>query len=138
MDEECTFCAIRDHNLGTALYEDDACFAILDKFPAERGHVLIISKVHSESFLDASDDAISHMFVVAKRFVAQCIDKLDATGVSVVTNTGIDAGQVIFHFHIHVIPKYPKKPYASRYTGRVEITPDDVAELSKLLGMRHQ
>ncbi len=134
--EECIFCALRDQGLKTALYEDETCFVILDKFPAERGHVLVIAKSHNESILDSPDPIVEHAFVVAKRYVALCIDKLNATGVSVVTNTGRDAGQAVFHFHVHVIPKYPKRPYNERYTGRTEIMPDDVAELSKLLSLR--
>ncbi len=133
---ECIFCAIKDKGIGNALYEDDACFVILDKFPAERGHVLVISKVHSDSLLTASDPTIGHAFALAKRFAALCQERLNATGVSVITNIGKDAGQAIPHFHIHVIPKYPAGQHELRYNGRLEITPDENAELSKLLSIR--
>ena len=136
MTEECIFCAIKGQGLRNALYEDETCFAILDKFPAERGHVLVISKAHSESLLDASDQTVGRAFVIAKRFAALCTEKLHATGVSVVTNSGRDAGQVVPHFHIHVIPKYPAGQHELRYNGRLEITADETAELSKLLSMR--
>jgi histidine triad (HIT) family protein len=99
--------------------------------------VLVISKVHSENMLAASDQMVEHSFTVAKRFAALCKEKLHATGISVITNIGKDAGQVVPHFHIHVIPKYPTVQRELRYNGRLEITPDEVAELSALLSV-HQ
>jgi len=130
------FCAIRDHGLANALYEDDKCFAILDKFPAERGHLLVISREHHTDLITAPESDAEHAFAIAKRFAARCKDMLHATGVSVLTNSGRDAGQVVPHFHIHVIPKYPAGQREMRYNGRLEITPDDATVLSKLLGMR--
>jgi histidine triad (HIT) family protein len=95
--------------------------------------VLVVSKLHSENMLSTPDPIVGHAFTVAKRFAALCKEKLHATGVSVVTNIGKDAGQAVPHFHIHVIPKYPAARRELRYTSRSEITPDEVTELSKLL-----
>jgi histidine triad (HIT) family protein len=135
--EDCIFCAIREKGLGSALYNDDACFAILDKFPAERGHVLVISKAHSADMIAAPEQDVVRSFAVAKRFAALCREKLNATGVSVITNVGKDAGQIVPHFHVHVIPKYPPGQREMRYNSRMEITPDDTALLTKLLSIRH-
>ncbi len=133
---ECIFCTIRDHGLNSALYEDETCFVVLDKFPAERGHMLVISKVHSENLLTAPDLTVGHAFTIAKRFAALCTEKLNATGVNVITNIGRDAGQAIPHFHIHIIPKYPAGQHDMHYNGRSEMAPDEIATFSKLLGMR--
>lgn len=98
--------------------------------------MLVISKVNSENLLTASDKTAERAFAVAKRFASMCKEKLHASGVSVITNSGRDAGQVVPHFHIHVIPKYPAALREMRYNGRMELTPDAADELSKLLSAR--
>lgn len=130
--EGCVFCEIGSGLHDTFLYSDDACFVILDKFPAERGHVLVISKEHHDSLLATPDETVSRMFTTAKRFAVRCKERLGATGVSVITNSGKDAGQVIPHTHVHVIPRYgPSRTHAG--SSRTELKEADAAELRILL-----
>jgi len=130
---ECLFCTIKEHSAEKILYEDKTCLVTFDKFPIERGHLLVMPKAHSDSVLTAPDDTVAHLFVVAKRFAVLCKDKLNATGISMITNSGRDAGQIVPHTHIHIIPKYSKASYPSGFVSRSEITPEEIAKLRKML-----
>ena len=110
----CIFCDLAKEH-GTAVHDDDKCFAIPDKYPSEYGHLLVISKDHVESLLPASDEMVSHMFIVSKSIAQLLKERLGATGVNVATNIGRDAGQMIDHFHIHVIPKGVDAPGFMRH-----------------------
>jgi histidine triad (HIT) family protein len=106
--DDCIFCTLAK-NSKDAIFEDKVCYVISDKYPSDYGHMLVISKDHNETVLDASDETISHMFIIAKKFGLIAKKSLEASGIVIATNAGKDAGQLIPHFHIHVIPKYGKK-----------------------------
>jgi histidine triad (HIT) family protein len=106
--EECIFCVLAKSSTHK-LFEDDVCYVVPDKYPSDHGHMLVISKDHHENILTSTDAVVSHMFLIAKRFGIKAKERLGATGIVIATNTGRDGGQLIFHFHIHVIPKYGKK-----------------------------
>lgn len=103
--EQCIFCKIRKGEIPTnLLYVDSKCFVILDAFPSQRGHMLVISRDHHQNFLETPDPLSAHMFKVAKKFARKAKLKLGATGVKLVVNIGKDAGQLVEHTHIHVLP----------------------------------
>lgn len=106
--EDCLFCTLAKSDV-RKIFEDGLCYVIPDKYPSEHGHILVISKEHHESILDAPDETVRHMFVTAKRFGQASVKKHKASAVVIATNAGKDAGQIIFHFHIHVIPKYSER-----------------------------
>jgi histidine triad (HIT) family protein len=108
MADECIFCKLGNDNSRT-IFENEHCYVIPDRFPSEYGHMLVISKAHSESVLVASDELVASMFVAAKEIGSKLKDELGADGIAIATNVGKEAGQIIFHFHIHVIPKYRKR-----------------------------
>ena len=104
---DCIFCMIKDHQINsTVLYEDDICIAILDLSQATRGHALVISKVHYDSVLEADDDALAHMIVIAKKLANQIKENLNAQGINILTNAKEAAGQTVSHLHFHIIPRY--------------------------------
>jgi histidine triad (HIT) family protein len=121
----CIFCGIRDGPKDKQIFENGAAFVILDKFPSEEGHMLVISKRHSQSMLEAGDDDVSAMFLVAKRMASRAKERLGAEGVNVATNIGREAGQIIDHFHVHVIPRFRPK----RRMPHNEMQPELEAEL---------
>lgn len=103
----CIFCMIKDHQINsTILYEDEICMAILDLSQATRGHTLVISKVHYDSILEADDEVIQHMILVAKTLANKIKVKLNAQGINILTNAKEAAGQTISHLHFHIIPRY--------------------------------
>lgn len=105
---DCIFCAVRDGPKSTIIMEDQNAFVILDKYPSSEGHMLVISKLHSASMIEADKNNISSMFIIAREMAVRLKERLGADGVNVSTNIGREAGQIIDHFHIHVIPRYAK------------------------------
>jgi len=106
----CIFCKIKDKEIPARIvYEDDVCLAFLDLSQVTDGHTLIIPKKHFESFLEADEEVIAHMFKVAKTLGNQLIEKLNAKGMNILSNANEVAGQTVKHFHIHLIPRYDEK-----------------------------
>jgi histidine triad (HIT) family protein len=130
MEGECVFCDLGNGPKEKRILDDKACFVMLDKYPADYGHMLVISKTHYVNLIDASEADSARMFSVAKRMAERAVERLDARGANVTTNVGRAAGQIVNHFHIHVIPRYPSGP---RGDGHRELEADAEKELiSKL------
>lgn len=102
---ECVFCQIIHRRAPASMvYEDTAVVAFLSNRPVNVGHTLVVPKKHYTDIYEMPDNEAAYLFEVAKR-VAQAVK--DATGnaaIRIVQNNGADAGQVIFHVHVHVIP----------------------------------
>lgn len=132
-EKECLFCQIRRGERPTNLvYYDNKCFVILDIFPSQKGHMLVISREHHKSFLVTPDPINDHDFKIAKKFAEKAKKKLKATGIKLVVNVGRDAGQLIEHTHIHIIPHYhPIVEYTTK--PNPEITEKEAAKVLKLL-----
>ena len=107
MTEPCVFCQIIRHNAPhSAIYEDESTIAFLSNRPVNPGHTLIVPKKHYETIHQISDEEIAHIYVVVKR-IAEAVNKaIKPEGIRIVQNNGEAAGQVIPHFHVHVIPMY--------------------------------
>ncbi|NLC64274.1 MAG: HIT family protein [Erysipelothrix sp.] len=88
------------------IYEDDDVLAFLDLSQNTKGHTLVIPKEETKSLLTASPDIVSKVFVVAQKIAKDLVDIFEADGVNLLTNAGEIAGQSVFHFHVHVIPRY--------------------------------
>lgn len=103
---DCVFCKIvKDELPSTKIYEDDTTLAFLDITPVNIGHTLVIPKAHFENILETPEDVIAHMMKVVKK-VSHGIEALKPDGININMNNRAAAGQVIFHSHIHVIPRY--------------------------------
>jgi histidine triad (HIT) family protein len=104
-DNECIFCKIaREEIPAEILYQDELVIAFRDIHPVTPVHVLIIPRAHivSVNHADASDEAIlGHLFTVARHLAAE--NEIDQSGYRLVVNTGPDAGQSVFHLHMHLI-----------------------------------
>ena len=104
--ENCIFCKIVKGELPSyKVYEDDSVLALLDIAPVNVGHTLVIPKEHFENILETPEDIIAHMMRVVKK-VSHGIETLKPDGINIGMNNRPAAGQVIFHSHIHVIPRY--------------------------------
>lgn len=105
--DDCIFCKIANGVIETnALYEDDVVKVIFDLSPASSGHVLILPKQHFDNIYALDDDTASHIFRVAVKVANAIKDTLSPLGINVVQNNGEAAGQTVFHFHMHIIPRY--------------------------------
>ena len=88
------------------IYEDDDCLVILDKYPIDKGHSLIITKKHSETITDMNVDEVSKLFAKIPKIVNAIIKATNADAFSIAQNNGKAAKQIIPHVHIHIIPRY--------------------------------
>ncbi len=108
----CLFCKIINGEVpSTTIYEDADTLAFLDIKPVNPGHTLVIPKKHYENIHDTPDETFAKMSVAAKK-VADAILKLGAKGVNIGMNNGKEAGQIIFHAHVHVMPRYGKDKFS--------------------------
>lgn len=106
-DDNCIFCKIANGEIPSAtLYEDEDFRVILDMGPAAKGHALILPKEHYPNLCELPDELAKKDIVLAKRMVAKMTKALGCDGFNVVQNNGVPAGQTVFHFHMHLIPRY--------------------------------
>lgn len=104
---DCVFCKIVKKEIPAEIvYEDAKTIAFLDISPVHPGHTLVVSKTHHETLLETPDDVACHMLSVVKKIAVSVIKATNAQGVNVGVNNGSAAGQVIFHTHYHVIPRF--------------------------------
>lgn len=106
-DENCIFCKIANGEIPSAtLYEDEDFRVILDLGPASKGHALILPKEHAANLFELPEKYASKALLVAQKVGKKLYDGLGCDGFNVVQNNGECAGQTVFHFHMHLIPRY--------------------------------
>jgi len=107
MDSDCIFCKLANGVFPTNfIYEDEDFKVILDANPATKGHSLILPKKHFKNILDADEEILKKIFPLAKKLSNKLIEVLKCDGVNVLQNNNKAAGQVVFHLHVHLIPRY--------------------------------
>lgn len=106
-EKDCIFCKIAAGEIPSAtLYEDDDFRVILDLGPASKGHALIIPREHYRNLYDIDEKIAAKAMVLAKNMVKKMTDVLGCDGYNIVQNNKEAAGQTVFHFHMHLIPRY--------------------------------
>ncbi len=109
--DDCIFCKIAGGDIpSNTIYEDEDVRVILDNGPASRGHALILPKEHYDDICSLDEHLAARLLPLAARIGSAMKDTLGCSGFNVVQNNGISAGQTVFHFHIHVIPRYDDGP----------------------------
>ena len=104
---DCIFCKIANGEIPSAtLYEDEDIRVILDLGPASKGHALILPKAHAANIYEISDDMAAKAMILAKKMATKMTEALKCDGFNIVQNNGEPAGQTVFHFHMHLIPRY--------------------------------
>ncbi len=105
--DNCIFCKIVKKEIPSfVIYETDNVIAILDISQGTKGHTIVMSKDHYSNILDMPDLLSNELMEVTKKVSSILINKLKAAGINILSNINSVAGQVIFHDHIHVIPRY--------------------------------
>lgn len=106
-DNNCIFCKIANGEIpARTLYEDDSFRVILDMGPAAKGHALILPKEHYANLFELPEELAAEAMKLAKRQAAHMKEKLNCDGFNIIQNNGKVAGQTVFHFHMHLIPRY--------------------------------
>lgn len=105
--ENCIFCKIACGEIPAAtLYEDEDFRVILDLSPASKGHALILPKAHAANIYELPDELAGKAMILAKKMACKMTEALKCDGFNIVQNNGETAGQTVFHFHMHLIPRY--------------------------------
>ena len=106
-DKDCIFCKIAGGNIpSSTVYEDEQFRVILDLSPATKGHALILPKQHYANIFEIDEHVLKDLIVLAKKVATAMKETLNCDGVNIVQNNGEAAGQTVFHFHMHLIPRY--------------------------------
>lgn len=106
-DDNCIFCKLANGDIPTkSIYEDEDFNVILDLGPATKGHALILPKSHFKNLYELPEEHASKAMVLAKKMAAHMTEKLNCDGFNLVQNNNEAAGQTVFHFHLHLIPRY--------------------------------
>lgn len=106
-EQNCIFCKIANGEIPSqTLYEDDNFRVILDLGPATKGHALILPKEHYANLFELPEETAGEVMKLAKRMAARMKERLGCDGLNLVQNNGDLAGQTVFHFHMHMIPRY--------------------------------
>jgi histidine triad (HIT) family protein len=109
--EDCIFCKIVAGELpATIVDEDERTIAFMDIQPASRGHALVIPRAHATDVHTIAHEDLEAVVVAAQRLAAKVRDNLGADGVNLLNSNGAAAWQTVFHFHMHVIPRYADDP----------------------------
>ena len=105
--DDCIFCKLANGEFPTnSIYEDDKFNVILDLAPATKGHALILPKEHYANLYEIPEDLLAEAVKLAKKLAIHMTDVLKCDGFNLVQNNGECAGQTVFHFHLHLIPRY--------------------------------
>ena len=106
-DDNCIFCKLANGDIPTnTIYEDADFRVILDASPAAKGHALILPKQHYANMFEIDDEVLAKAAKLAKKVITHEKEVLGCDGYNVLQNNGEAAGQTVFHFHMHLIPRY--------------------------------
>lgn len=110
-DPDCIFCKLVAGELPARIVaEDERTVAFMDISPATRGHLLVVPRAHSRDLLDVGDEDLAAVAATAQRLARRTVERLGAEGVNLLNSSGTAAWQTVFHFHVHVIPRYAGDP----------------------------
>ena len=135
---DCIFCKIANGEIPSAtLYEDEDFRVILDLGPASKGHALILPKSHAANIYELQDETAGKAMILAKKMATKLRDGLNCDGFNIVQNNGEIAGQTVFHFHMHLIPRYKgdKNDDILKYTP-LELSDDEMKEILDMIKVK--
>jgi len=111
MAEDCLFCGIVAGDVpGQIVDSDEHTVAFMDINPATRGHALVVPRQHSADLMEVSDEDLTYTMLAARRLARHIRATLEPDGFNILNSCGAAAWQTVFHFHVHVIPRYADDP----------------------------
>ena len=119
---------------GYLLYEDNLVVAFLDITQATKGHTLVVSKQEYRDILMVPEDVFSHLFKVVHQISKVLIDVFQAQGINLLNNNGKVAGQTVFHYHVHLIPRFDEKEINIVFKNNASVMlPQDYKKVQKAI-----
>jgi histidine triad (HIT) family protein len=132
-DPDCIFCKIVAGELPAQIVEEDErTITFMDISPATRGHALVVPRRHARDLLEVGAEDLAATVAAAQRMTQRVHDRLDADGVNLLNSCGRAAWQTVFHYHIHVIPRYTGDPLRLPWTP-AEGDPEEIAAAAEAL-----
>ncbi|MDF0726913.1 HIT family protein [Cytobacillus sp. S13-E01] len=125
MSDDCIFCKIKNGEILSAkVFENEYVVAFLDISQVTKGHTIVIPKVHKENIYELTQDIAKNFFEAVPKIANALKTKYNPAGLNLLNNNGELAGQTVFHYHMHIIPRYGKgdgfgavwKSHANQYT----------------------
>lgn len=131
--DNCVFCKIIAGEIPSqTIYEDEQFKVILDVGPATRGHALIIPKNHYANLYELPEEIAADAMKLAKKLMIRMTEKLHSDGFNIIQNNGEIAGQTVFHFHMHLIPRYKEDGEILKYIAG-EPGPEELEKIRKII-----
>lgn len=132
---DCIFCKLANGDIpATALYEDDMVKVIFDRGPATKGHALILPKEHFDNIYEIEEEYAKKIMVVASKVAKAMKESLGCDGINVLQNNEEAAGQTVFHFHTHIIPRYKGDGVSIGWKPN-EVTDEQIEELAEKISI---
>lgn len=130
---DCVFCKIAKGEIDSAkIWEDNDIVVFMDINPVTKGHCLVAPKKHFESIFDIDDEILKKVIITAKKISENIKKSLNADAIRISQSNGKEAGQAIFHFHIHIIPRYKDDGVSMSEVTTAHPPKADIGELKKL------
>ena len=128
---DCLFCGIVAGDVPAQIVDsDDHTVAFMDINPATAGHALVVPRTHSADLFEISDQDLQHTLLAARRLARRMKDVLEPDGFNIINSCGAAAWQTIFHFHLHVVPRYEDDPLELPWVPK-EGDPDEIAAVAE-------
>lgn len=134
MHNDCIFCKIVYEELPSSkVYEDDNSLAFLDIHPKNQGQVLVIPKEHTENIYELSDETMARLSLIIKKMAIAVKNGMSSDGINIIMNSEESAGQIIFHTHFHVIPRFKNDNFEN--APHIEYKQDEAEAIAKKIKM---
>ncbi|PWA11801.1 HIT family protein [Pueribacillus theae] len=133
-NENCIFCKIIAGEIPSAkVYENEHVLAFLDISQVTEGHTLVIPKNHEENVYELSEESAKHVFQAVPKIANAIKEKFNPIGMNLLQNNGEAAGQTVFHYHVHLLPRYGKDDGFGLVwkTHHDEYTPEKLQEMAE-------
>ncbi|MGE4215019.1 MAG: HIT family protein [Anaerotignaceae bacterium] len=129
--DNCIFCKIIKGDIPSAtIFENEEFKVILDRFPSNQGHVLIMPKQHCDNIFDIDPDKAGRLFSLAVKIAGVMKKSLGFTDMNIIQNNGEIAGQTVPHFHMHLIPRYENDGVQVKW-AQLDLTDEQIETVRK-------
>ena len=127
-NENCIFCKIINNEIPSyKVYEDEEILAFLDAFPTNNGHTLIIPKIHNENIFEINPTTLQNITKQSQIIAKNIKEKLNCHGINILQNNGSHAGQEVFHYHMHIIPRYEDDNVSIKFNSQHDMIKPEIA-----------
>ncbi len=128
---DCIFCSIVNRNNPAAhIFENDKFIAIMDKYPINRGHSLVLPKDHYQTVVDMPMGVTGELFSLSSHLAKAIVKAVDADGFTLGQNNGIAANQIVPHVHVHIVPRFNNDSEAGRWPPRKNASIDELNDIA--------